>query len=307
MQDDQSLIQPSESSNGGSCQKMAVIHDTFKNFFSMVASEDDDSFFGLARDLDERTTTYVGFRGNYRPFKLPYGHSEAVYAGQSKIAFFAYSDRVFGMIDALEGRILWEKSSGSSGDFVNICADTRQSFVRVQLKKSVSSFDILTGAEVDVTQIKGALQAAGPDYSVVSTRKAFVVRTPGEELQFKSANGIRSVRRFGKHLATIEVQGPARVIDLERRTVLFEAMPEAGSQFSQIHYTHGGPIVLTQHYFDQPFLTDVRIYESIFADRWADATIGKSGSYAILSNGREIAYVTRKLFDPMTGRKIGDF
>lgn len=285
---------------------MSLTENSMMNFYSVVASEA-APFFGLSLDIKNRTTSYFGFRGEFIPFEVPYRHGEAIYAGDSRIAFFDYSGCAFGVVDAQEGRLLWEQTIRSPSDLTCLWADPEGSTIRVQLKRSVHTLDIATGAQTNQVQIAGTLKASGPGYDVVSSGKNIAVRTRYGDLQFKSANGIREIRKFDSVLTMVEWQGPARLIDLNSGSTLFEATPEPGSQFSQIHYTPNGPVVLTQHFFDQPILTDVRFYESSSADRWEDSTIGMSGNHAILSNGREIAYATRGLYDSKSGAKISDF
>lgn len=286
--------------------EMPLTKDSVKNFYSIISSEA-AHFFGLSLDIKARTTSYFGFRGEFTPFEVPYCHATAVYAGDSRIAFFDYSGCVFGVVDAQDGRLLWDQSIESPGDLDCLWADPESSTLRVQLKKSVHTFDITTGEQTNETRIAGTLKASGPGYDVVSSGKSIAVRTRSGELQFKSANGIQEIRKLDSVLTIVEWQGPARVIDLDSGSMLFEAIPEPGSQFSQIHYTPNGPVVLTQHFFDQPILTDVRFYESASANRWEDSTIGMSGNYAILSTGRQIAYATRGIYDSKSGAKISDF
>jgi hypothetical protein len=285
---------------------MPLPKDSFENFYSVVAS-DADSFFGLSLDTDAKVTTYVGFRGEFSPFEVAHCHATAVYAGGSRIAFFDYSGCVFGVVDAHLGKLLWEQAIKSPSDLSCLWADPQDSVLRVQLKKSVYIFDITTGEQTDESPIVGTLEASGTGYEVLSKGKTIAIRTRSGDLQFKSANGIREIRRMGSALGIIEWQGPARVIDLDSGVTIFEATPELGSQFSRLHHAPNGPVILTQHFFDQPVLTNVRFYESPWADHWGDSTIGMSGNYEILPGGREIAYATRGIYDTNSGQKIGDF
>jgi hypothetical protein len=285
---------------------MPLTEDIVKNFYSVVASEA-APFFGLSLDTKARRTAYFGFRGEFTPFEVRHCHTNAVYAGDSRIAFFDYSGCAFGVVDVREGRLLWEQTIRSPGDLNCLWPDPEESILRVQLKKAIHTFAIATGEQTNQSQILGMLEASGPGYEVVSNGKNITVRTRAGELHFKSANGIQQIRKLDSVLTIVEWQGPARVIDLDFGSTLFEATPEPGSQFSQIHFIPDGPVVLTQHFFDQPILTDVRFYESSTAERWNDSTVALSGNYAILSNGREIAYATRGIYDPRSGSKISDF
>lgn len=277
-----------------------------ESFYSVVASEN-DSFFGLKLNLNKRSTTYVNFRRAGCPFEVAHCHATTAYAGNDRIAFFDYSGCVFGVVDALEGRILWTQSIKSHSDLKCLWAEPGESFIRVQLNKSFISYDITTGAKYEESKIDGILKAAGPDYAVVAMGGKLSVRTKAGELQFKLSNSVQSFVRFGSVLGVIERQGPARAIDLEAGKIVFEALPEPASEFSQIHYGSGGIVILTQHFFDQPILTDVRIYDNPSVNKWHDSTIAMSGDYAILSNGREIAFATRGIFDPKSGEQIGSF
>lgn len=224
-----------------------------------------------------------------------------------RIAFFDYSGCVFGVVDAIEGRILWTQPIKSPSDLECLWTEPSESFIRVQLNKSVILYDIATGAKYYESKMDGCLKAAGPDYAVVAMGKKLSVRTKAGELQFKLVNSVQSFVRFGSVLGFIERQGPARAIDIEAGKIVFEAVPELASEFSQIHYGSGGIVILTQHFFDQPILTDVRIYENASVNQWHDSTIAMSGNYAILSNGREIAFATRKIYDPKSGEQIDSF
>lgn len=281
--------------------------DSIVAFSVVLACDEDDAFFGLKFDLVQRSTTYLSFRRNHRPFTVPHCHNNAVYAGESRVAFFDCSNCAFGVVDVGEGRILWEQAIRSPGNLKCIWTDGRDGLLQVQLLTKILTLDVETGETVGETRTRATLEAGGTDYSVLSRRKIVTVATRGGELEWKAANGIRMVKRFGSHLAVIEWQGPARVIDLSAGTIVFEAVPDSGSQFAGIHYSHEGPIILPQHFFDDSSGDHVRRYENVSAEKWNLSRIEMSGSFAILSTGREIAYGTRGLYDPVSGNKIGKF
>lgn len=223
-----------------------------------------------------------------------------------KMGFYDYISNEIGVVDVELGAISWRSSVAGKNqlDYVGCVSDMQ--WMVVQEKGVVSILSAVSGDIIEHRMASGIVCGLGGDWNLEAYNKSLIFKSGCTEAAFSRKEPISFVEQFGNFVVFIEYQGPIRIVDTSRSVLVFEATPDAGSQFSKAFVKDGG-VFYTQHFFDCPEMTIIHKYEEFYNIDHSTTKIPCSGRYVFARGGSELAFTNRKIFSSLDGHYLRSF
>jgi|GEM_PF-6922684 len=266
-------------------------------FLLLITWDHKKPSFGIR--VFDGVSNIVSFSSCWHSFSAEGVLDDVFMLSEFEVGFYDYRNSILGVVHLLKEKLIWKKTL-KEPDLVYVGKWLNEQMA-FQIGKEIVIVNAQTGEQLRKEFSQGVLRGGGYGWSLFQENDSLCLKTLKGELTYKRKNSMGVVTQIENYVVFIERQGPLRVVDLRSGTLIFEQIPESGSEFADVYISPGNDVIFTQHFFDRPGDTIVHRHNNWGATGVKEFCIPCSGWYIFVELGNKIVFTNKEVYSTISG------